>query len=315
LYHKAAIATTRGVWAATSVGFKLTRQSLWIGMMDELLKQVHAFYHDFPIVLGILVFFSVLERFFPAGPQKSFKGWLFNYIHIGLPDHAASIIWGAFAGTTAAALGNHFGLGWIDLRFQTGNRVQYWILTVLLSTLIFDFFYYWFHRFLHENRFLWHVHKLHHMDEQLSATTTGRGHWLEDLGRVPMIAIPTAIVFKLNPDVGGIIGYTVTVWSVFFHSNLRIHLGRAGMFFNGPQGHRIHHSRLHQHHDKNYAAYFPIWDAIFGTYHHPARDEFPPTGVHDEPDVTSFSEALILPFRAWRNMLNERRGQRAGLTH
>ena len=53
--------------------------------MEELIKQVHTFYHDFPIVLGMTVVFSVAERFFPAGAQKSFKGWVFNFIHIGLP--------------------------------------------------------------------------------------------------------------------------------------------------------------------------------------------------------------------------------------
>jgi sterol desaturase/sphingolipid hydroxylase (fatty acid hydroxylase superfamily) len=283
--------------------------------MEELIKQVHTFYHDFPIVLGITVFFSVAERFFPAGDQKSFKGWLFNFIHIGLPVSLASIIWGVIAGTSIAALGNHFGLGWIDLRFSTAGRTPYLILTVLLATFIFDFFYYWFHRTLHESRFLWHIHKLHHMDEQLSATTNGRSHVLEELGRVPMIAIPTAILFKLNPDVGGVIGYSITMWSIFFHANLRLHLGRAGMLFYGPQGHRIHHSRLHEHFDKNYAAYFPVWDVLFGTYHHPTRDEFPPTGLHDEPDINSFSETLVLPFRAWRKMFRAWRGHHTALTN
>jgi sterol desaturase/sphingolipid hydroxylase (fatty acid hydroxylase superfamily) len=283
--------------------------------MEELLKQIHAFYHDFPIVLGITVFFSVAERFFPAGAQKSFKGWLFNFIHIGLPVSLASIIWGVIAGTSIAALGNHFGLGLIDLRFSTAGGTPYLILTALLATFIFDFFYYWFHRFLHASRFLWHIHKLHHMDEQLSATTNGRSHVLEELGRVPMIAIPTAILFKLNPDVGGIIGYSIVMWSIFFHANLRLQFGRAGILFYGPQGHRIHHSRLHEHLDKNFAAYFPVWDALFGTYHHPAHDEFPPTGVHDEPDIDSFSETLILPFRAWRKIFLEWRGRRTALTN
>jgi sterol desaturase/sphingolipid hydroxylase (fatty acid hydroxylase superfamily) len=283
--------------------------------MEEFLKQVHAFWHDFPVVLGMTVFFSVAERFFPAGAQKPFKGWLFNFVHIGLPVSAASIIWGVIAGTSIAALGNHFRLGWIDLRFSTAGGIPYLILTVLLATFIFDFFYYWFHRSLHESRFLWHIHKLHHMDEQLSATTNGRSHWLEEFGRVPMIAIPTAILFKLNPDVGGILGYAITVWSIFFHANLRINFGRAGMLVYGPQGHRIHHSRLPEHFDKNYAAYFPVWDVLFGTYHHPKHDEFPATGLDHEPEVESFTDTLVLPFRAWRQMFRDWRSHRAALTN
>ncbi|PCK78907.1 sterol desaturase family protein, partial [Rhizobium sophoriradicis] len=29
----------------------------------------------------------------------------------------------------------------------------------------------------------------------------------------------------------------------------------------------IHHSRVREHHDKNFANYFPIWDHLFGTYY------------------------------------------------
>ena len=87
------------------------------------------------------------------------------------------------------------------------------------------------------------------------------------------------------------------------------------MLFYGPQGHRIHHSRLDQHHDKNYAAYFPVWDLLFGTYHHPARDEFPPTGLNDEPEIDSFSETLVLPFRAWRKMFRDWRSHSSALTN
>jgi hypothetical protein len=32
--------------------------------MEELIKQTHTFFHDFPIALGITLFFSVAERFF-----------------------------------------------------------------------------------------------------------------------------------------------------------------------------------------------------------------------------------------------------------
>ena len=56
----------------------------------------------------------------------------------------------------------------------------------------------------------------------------------------------------------------------FFHSlELRIQLGRWSWVAGAPQVHRIHHSRLPQHADKNFAAYFPIWDVLFGTYWHP----------------------------------------------
>jgi sterol desaturase/sphingolipid hydroxylase (fatty acid hydroxylase superfamily) len=36
-----------------------------------------------------------------------------------------------------------------------------------------------------------------------------------------------------------------------------------------------------------------MWDVIFGTYVHPKKDEFPATGLADEPGFDSFWEAQI----------------------
>ena len=45
------------------------------------------------------------------------------------------------------------------------------------------------------------------------------------------------------------------------------------------QVHRIHHSTDPQHYNRNFADALPIFDILFGTFHCPARDEFPPTGL------------------------------------
>jgi sterol desaturase/sphingolipid hydroxylase (fatty acid hydroxylase superfamily) len=49
-----------------------------------------------------------------------------------------------------------------------------------------------------------------------------------------------------------------------------------------PQVHRIHHSIDPVHHNRNFADALPIFDIVFGTYHRPAKEEFPPTGLGDE---------------------------------
>jgi sterol desaturase/sphingolipid hydroxylase (fatty acid hydroxylase superfamily) len=96
----------------------------------------------------------------------------------------------------------------------------------------------------------------------------------------------------------------------FFHANLRLGFGKANVLLVSPQVHRIHHSRLPQHADTNFVIAFPIWDILFGTYHHPAPDEFPPTGVEGEPEILSLTDAALLPFREWRKLLRRRRGVR-----
>jgi sterol desaturase/sphingolipid hydroxylase (fatty acid hydroxylase superfamily) len=121
-----------------------------------------------PIRLGILVLFTIIERAVPAaGPRKPLRGYLLNF-KVTLLDSFAAVIFGTMIGACVAALGARLGLGWIDLRFKD-NNVGVLILAALLSTFIYDFFFYWFHLFQHESPILWQEHKLHHMEEQLCA--------------------------------------------------------------------------------------------------------------------------------------------------
>jgi len=91
--------------------------------------------------------------------------------------------------------------------------------------------------------------------------------------------------------------------SYFIHLNSRISLGPLTPIIAGPQTHRIHHSKLPEHIDKNFAAIFPLWDVIFGTYYHPKRGECPPCGLASGETVHSFRYALLMPFITWVKML------------
>jgi sterol desaturase/sphingolipid hydroxylase (fatty acid hydroxylase superfamily) len=59
---------------------------------------------------------------------------------------------------------------------------------------------------------------------------------------------------------------------------------------------------MRAHFDQNFAAFFPIWDVLFGTYHYPKRDEYPSTGVHGEKEVQTLWEGATLAFREWHRM-------------
>jgi sterol desaturase/sphingolipid hydroxylase (fatty acid hydroxylase superfamily) len=279
--------------------------SLWQEVMKGVRQRPSL--EGLPILLGLFAVFSILERVLPAaGPRKPLRGYWLNF-KVTILEFLVEPILGGLIGAATIVLGNRLGLGWIDLRFSTGHGMVDLALGFLLSTFIFDFFFYWYHRFQHES-FLWHEHKLHHMDEELCAFY--RESWLETLISGPLSAVPLAIVFKMNPAQGAIASAMFTAWVVFLHTNVRLHLGPFAVLFNGPQGHRIHHSRVREHHDQNYAAFFPIWDVIFGTYHYPKRGEYPLTGVHDEKEVQSLLEAATLPFREWRKMFRVSRARR-----
>ena len=259
--------------------------------MGAIAESARGAWQSLPIFIGLTAAFAVAERFWPAGPHKSGRGWRLNMgisaLYIVAPITVA-------AGTAAvmAALGSVIGLGLIDLRpaFHGG----WWsaAAATLIWVAVFDFFYYWWHRLQHEHPFFWRIHKLHHIDPALNVATNYRVHWLEDMFRVPFIVMPMAVLFKLDPAVA----FVVVLWTVFIHANLRLHLGPLARVIAGPQLHRIHHSRLPEHFDRNYAAFLPVYDQLFGTYFHPRPDEFPPSGVEGEPEMASLREAALLPF-------------------
>ncbi|HET7732141.1 MAG TPA: sterol desaturase family protein [Usitatibacter sp.] len=177
---------------------------------------------------------------------------------------------------------------------------------VLAFFLIYDFFYYWWHRAQHELPWLWPQHELHHSDTALNITTSLRHHWLEDPLRVFAMAAPLGFAFYFKPASIPWIATVVGLWPFFIHANVRLHLGWLAPVVAGPQYHRIHHSIEPAHWNRNYAAFFPVWDVVFGTAYFPKRGEFPRTGVaRGEP--RSMADALVAPFRDWREQLRGRR--------
>lgn len=259
--------------------------------MEVILEAARGAAHSLPLFIALTAGFALAERFWPAGPHKDLRGWLLNsaltLLYIFAPVTVA-----ALTAAILVTLGGTLGLGLIDLRPAFHIGLVGAALTTIIWIAVFDFFYYWWHRFQHESPFLWRIHKLHHIDPELGVSTNFRHHWLEDIFRVPFIIVPMAVLFKLEPAVA----FVLVFWTVFIHANLRLHLGFFARVVAGPQLHRIHHSRLPQHFDRNYAAFLPIYDQLFGTYFHPRREEFPPTGVEGESEMRSLREAVLLPF-------------------
>jgi len=266
--------------------------------MNDLIQAFEGTASFLPVYVAWLAIFFAAERLFPATGHKSMRGWSFNLATtvLYLAGSALASGLGALIGT---ALGQRLGGGLIDLRIPRADTVPGAVAATLLFLFVYDFFYYWWHRAQHKHPSLWAIHKLHHLDEAVNASTDLRHHWLEDLGRLPTIVIPMTILFRLSPQADGVVGFLFASWTLFIHANLRLSLGRWSWVVDGPQLHRIHHSRLREHFDRNFAAFFPIWDVLFVTYFHPRRGEFPPTGVADEPAVSRVLDGALLPFRTW----------------
>jgi len=184
--------------------------------------------------------------------------------------------------------------------------------------VIGDFFFYWYHRTMHRSEVLWQHHKMHHMDRELDALTASRENWIGNSIVTVLMTVPVAVLFKLDEfdlwKIGlfaAVLMTTIQTVLQLGHMNVRLQAGKASVIWCTPQVHRIHHSCLPQHRDKNFAFVFPLWDVIFGTYYPPKRDEFPPTGVEGEREIGSFWESQIFALREWWKMFCTWRSHRA----
>lgn len=208
------------------------------------------------------------------------------------------------------------GLPSLEVSYTHVSLGQPLLDTLLQGALIFftacflgDFWYYWWHRMQHTIPFLWEMHKLHHSDENLNATTIYRSHFLEPAGQGLVRGLSIGLVFNVTQAPESILaavagGLLLALWDYFIHANVRLDaLHRLMPFFSTPQYHWIHHSRLPQHQDKNFAIWLPLFDMAFGSYYHPRVDEYPPTGLSSGEKIETLWQAQAGPLFAWARSL------------
>ncbi|MEA5517948.1 sterol desaturase family protein [Limnoraphis robusta Tam1] len=241
--------------------------------------------------------FIVVERVHPAEPRQPLRHLWFNLRWYVLYSLIILLI-------RAAGIGSIVTLtqGWLNapyIAIPAPRSLWEYIGVGLLYLGITDFFYYWFHRCQHTKPFLWEQHKFHHSEVSLNVTSTQRVHWLEDPLILLFLSVPMGILFQFEGLEIGILAFIQVLWLQFIHMNLRLELGWFSPLITGPQHHRIHHSFQEKHLDKNFAAFFPFWDILFGTYYRPRKGEFPATGLATGENYNNLWVALMLPLREW----------------
>lgn len=250
------------------------------------------------------------ERLWPAERGQSWRDWWLS-ARCGTVLLGVTPLVGLVSAWATATLVSRSLLDWNLGAWTAGTGAFEWWLTILvlpwLPLLVFDFFYYWHHRLQHTVAALWAQHRLHHADEALCAFTSLRHHWLEDFFRIVTMVVPMALLIHFTSPpaalaVGGVLGY----WTSFEHANIQLPFGPLTPILAGPQYHRIHHSREAVHQDRNFAAFFPLWDIVFGTYYRPRAGEWPRTGLASGERITTLGAALLDPFRLWARMLRPR---------
>lgn len=257
-------------------------------------------YLRFSIFLGIYLLAASLELFFPKRPptQARVGRWVINFSLVGINILVQRFTLGAAAYVTAVYAEDH---GW---GLMSIANLPYWA-EALIAFLILDFAIYLQHVMSHALPVFWRLHRVHHADLDIDASSGLRFHPLEIMISILYKAM---IVAALGVDPWVVIAFEATLngAAVLTHANIR-YPDKLDSFLRWllvtPNMHRVHHSIKRDEMDTNFGFSLSIWDKICGTYHHA-----PPVGGHEKvtlglPGMREQSrlglwQLLIMPFKS-----------------
>jgi len=145
----------------------------------------------------------------------------------------------------------------------------WWVWVVGL--IVYDFCYYWNHRFGHEVALFWAAHVVHHQSEDFNLGTALRqsssGFLVGWIFYVPMALL------GFPPLVFAVVALIDLLYQYWIHTE---QIGKLGWFdrvFASPSNHRVHHGVNQRYLDKNYGGILILWDRLFGTFEEERDDD------------------------------------------
>jgi len=180
-------------------------------------------------------------------------------------------------------------------------RVQHLPLAVQipLAVVFSDLAGYWAHRALHFGR-LWRFHAVHHSSRALDWLAGARNHPVAE-ALSTLVVGGAMLLVGFDPRVLAVTA-PLGIYAILLHANVPWGKSFVRYVISTPLFHRWHHA----HPDAlparlkggvNFAALFPIWDLLFGTFYAPKRD--PEVFGADEPVPARFFSQLAFPFRRY----------------
>lgn len=180
-------------------------------------------------------------------------------------------------------------------------QVDSWF-AIPVSILLLDLLIYWQHVAFHRIPLLWRLHRMHHADINIDASTGIRFHPIE-IGL--SILLKLAAVAILGPPPEAVVAFEVLLngCALFNHANVRLPIKLDAvlrLFVVTPDMHRVHHSTAPHEFNTNYGFNFPWWDRMFGTYkaqpdmgHENMRIGL---NLFREPEYGRLDRMLFIPF-------------------
>lgn len=135
---------------------------------------------------------------------------------------------------------------------------------LLKAMILWDFLYYWNHRWMHEIRLFWGNHVAHHSGRRYNLSTALRQPWF--FGLMSWVYWPLPLL--------GFRGRTIDkaaqlnlLYQYWIHTEAIDRLPEpVEKVLNTPSHHRVHHGANRQYLDRNYGGILILWDKLFGTF-------------------------------------------------
>jgi sterol desaturase/sphingolipid hydroxylase (fatty acid hydroxylase superfamily) len=215
------------------------------------------------LFLGLLTALVLAERLRPGPnpPPRRARRWPAHVAIIALDTLLVRLL--LPAGAVGAAL-------WAQARgvgLFNALPVPTWVEWVL-GLLVLDLVIYWQHRWMHTLPGLWRLHRMHHTDPTLDATSALRFHPFEMLLSLAYKCV-LAVALGIDPAVLLVFEALLSSFALFTHANLALPPAldrRLRWLFVTPAMHWIHHSPLRAEQHRNYGFHLSVWDRLFRSY-------------------------------------------------
>jgi sterol desaturase/sphingolipid hydroxylase (fatty acid hydroxylase superfamily) len=248
------------------------------------------------ILLAILL--VPLERLFALRPQKVLrKGLLtdvgYYYLSSLLPNRILALP------LAVLALGvQRVGPSILHL---WAEDLPAWV-RFAAALLVAEIGFYWGHRWMHQNAWLWRFHAIHHSAAEMDWLVNTRAHPVDLVitrlcGYVPLYLLGLAQANGNRIDwVPLLVALVGSMWGYFIHANVRLRFGWLEHVVATPGFHHWHHNNVGpEHRYKNYAPILPWVDRVFGTFYLD-RTKWPGAYGIDEPTESGLLGQLLQPF-------------------
>jgi Delta7-sterol 5-desaturase len=163
----------------------------------------------------------------------------------------------------------------------------YFVLSVIISLLLHDTYFYWMHRIIHHPKLFKIFHLVHHKSTNPTPWASFSFAPLEGLLEGAIIFI---IAFTIPIHLAGIITFLfiMTIFNVYGHLGYEIYpesflKSFVGRWFNTSVNHNMHHKYF----NGNYGLYFRFWDEWMGTTHSKYNEEL--SEVKGRKKIDSYS--------------------------